>query len=125
MKDKLDVIFECQQKLDAFLIEKRGLNFTPSEWIQKETLAMISELGELLDEARFKWWKNPQPVDGAKVKEELVDILHFFIGMCLNAGMTSDELFKIYLEKNEENFKRQFGTSLKEGYALAAQRANV
>jgi len=116
--DKLDVIFECQKKLDAFLIEKRGLDFTPSEWIQKETLALISELGELLDEVRFKWWKNPAPVDSAKVKEELVDILHFFIGMCLNAGLTGEELFKLYLDKNEENFKRQFGTSLKEGYKI-------
>ena len=117
-KDKLDAIFACQQKLDSFLIEKRGLNFTPSEWIQKETLAIISELGELLDEVRFKWWKNAQPIDETKVKEELVDVLHFFVGMCLNAGLTADELFKMYLDKNEENFKRQFGTSLKEGYEL-------
>ena len=117
--DKLDIIFDCQQKLDRFLIEKRNLgHISNTEWIQKETLAMISELGELLDEVRFKWWKNAEPVDAAKVKEELADILHFFVGMCLNAGLTSGELFKIYLGKNEENFKRQFGASLKAGYKL-------
>ena len=114
--DKLDLIFENQKSLDEFLAEKRGLDFTPAEWIQKQTLAMISELGELLDEVRFKWWKNPAPLEPDKIKEELVDILHFFTGMCIKAGMTADELFEIYKNKNKENFDRQFGTSSKKGY---------
>lgn len=115
-KDKLDLIFENQKSLDEFLAAKRNLTFTPSEWIQKQTLAMISELAELLDEVRFKWWKNPAPVEESKVKEELADILHFFVGMCIKAGMTSDELFEIYKSKNKENFDRQFGVSSKKGY---------
>ena len=114
--DKLDLIFENQKNLDGFLAQKRGLDFTPAEWIQKQTLAMISELGELLDEVRFKWWKNPAPIEPDKVKEELVDILHFFTGMCIKAGMTADELFEIYKAKNKENFDRQFGKSSKQGY---------
>lgn len=114
--DKLDLIFENQKALDEFLARKRDLNFTPAEWIQKQTLAMISELGELLDEVRFKWWKNPAPVDETKVKEELTDILHFFVGMCIKAGMSAEELFEIYKAKNKENFDRQFGISPKKGY---------
>jgi len=114
--DKLEVIFNLQKKLNDFLIEKRNLNFTQEEWLQKQTLAMVSELAELLDEARFKWWKTPAPIEPAKVKEELVDILHFFISMCLSAGMTADELYSIYLSKNEENFKRQFGISIEKDY---------
>jgi len=114
--DKLDLIFENQKTLDEFLAQKRGLDFTPAEWIQKQTLAIISELGELLDEVRFKWWKNPAPIESDKVKEELSDILHFFVGMCIKAGMTADELFEIYKAKNKENFNRQFGTSDKKGY---------
>ncbi|MGN0795596.1 MAG: dUTPase [Christensenellales bacterium] len=117
--DKLDKIFELQQKFDEDVKKNRGLeNVTKEEWLQKETLAMLSEMAELLDEINWKWWKNPKVVNEANVKEELVDILHFFIGMCLNAGMTSDELYEIYLSKNEENFKRQYGKSLKEGYSL-------
>ena len=27
-------------------------------WMQKYTLAMLSEMAELLDEVNFKWWKN-------------------------------------------------------------------
>ena len=116
--DKLDVIFHMQQKFDEDVAKNRGIEWTSGEWIQKQTLAMISELAELLAEVNFKWWKNPKPVDAAAVKEELVDILHFFVGMCLRTGMTSEEMYRIYLAKNEENFKRQYGESAKKGYEL-------
>ncbi|NLK17399.1 MAG: dUTPase [Clostridiales bacterium] len=117
--DKLDKIFELQKKFDEDLINNRNLHgITLEQWIQKETLAIISELAELLNEVNFKWWKNPKQIDLAAVKEELVDILHFFVGMCLKAGMTSDELFELYIKKNEENFRRQHGTSEKKGYEI-------
>ena len=116
--DKLDVIFHMQRKFDEDVAKNRGIEWTSGEWIPNQTLAMISELAELLAEVNFKWWKNPKPVDAAAVKEELVDILHFFVGMCLRAGMTSEEMYRIYLAKNEENFKRQYGESAKKGYEL-------
>ena len=114
--DKLDVIFHMQQKFDEDVAKNREIHWTREEWIQKQTLAMVSELAELLAEVNFKWWKNPNPVQEDCLKEELVDILHFFVGMCLRAGMTSEEMFQIYLRKNEENFKRQYGESSKKGY---------
>lgn len=115
-EDKLDAIFKLQDQLNTYIRNKRGLDYSPEVWIQKQTLAMLSEMAELLDEVNFKWWKNPKETDNQALKEELVDILHFFVSMCLSAGMTATELFDIYIDKNEENFKRQFGTSLKEGY---------
>ena len=118
--DKLDVIFAMQEKFDQDVIKNRGLaDVTPEEWIQKQTLAMLSELAELIAEVNFKWWKNPKPVDRDNVKEELVDILHFFVGMCNRSGMGSEELFSRYIKKNEENFRRQYGSSAKPGYALS------
>lgn len=123
--DKLDDIFALQAQLNTEIREKRQLSFTSAEWIQKLTLATLSELSELLEEVRFKWWKNPQPVDEVRVKEELVDILHFFISMCLDAGMAPDELHRMYLEKHQENLDRQHGVSSKEGYAVeTTERAN-
>ena len=117
--DKLDEIFRLQNSFDTELSEKRGLkDITPEQWIQKETLAMLSELSELINEVNFKWWKNPKPVDQKAVKGELVDILHFFTSMCLKMGMTSQELYEMYLEKNKENFDRQHGLSLKKGYEV-------
>jgi len=117
--DKLDQIFSLQNKFDSDLIKNRGLeDITPQQWIQKQTLAVISELAELLDEVNFKWWKNEKPLNTDNIKEELVDILHFFVGMCLKSGMTSDELYQIYMKKNEENFNRQYGKSQKKGYEI-------
>lgn len=118
--DKLNKIFDLQAQLDGDIVERRGLD-APSrgnecEWMQRKTLAMLSELAELLDEVNFKWWKNPKPVDDDRVKSELVDILHFFVSMCLTAGMDADELYRRYLDKNKENFDRQYGRSEKEGY---------
>ena len=116
--DKLEQIFHYQGMFDRELAEKRHLDFPMVEWIQKETLAMMSELAELIDEVNFKWWKNPKECDVRRVKEELVDILHFFVSMCIKAGMDAEELFAMYLEKNKENFDRQHGLSEKKGYQV-------
>lgn len=117
MEDKLDSIFLMQKKLNDDIIKKRNLPEYPREqWIQKHTLAMMSELAELIDEVNYKWWKNAHEVDENAVKEELVDILHFFVSMCLVFDMTADELFGIYINKNKENFDRQAGRSDKKGY---------
>ena len=115
--DKLDAIFDMQSALNREIVSLRHLeNITPDEWHQKLTLAMLSEMAELLNEFNFNWWKNPKPVDEHAVKEELVDILHFFVSMCLRAGMTPQEMYDIYMEKNKENFNRQLGLSKKPGY---------
>lgn len=115
-KDKLEVIFELQKKLDTDIQTRRNLDFPMEQWIQKDVLAMISELAELLDEVNFKWWKNEKPVDEAALHGELVDILHFFVSMCIRAGMDADKLFEGYIAKNRENFDRQYGRSQKKGY---------
>ena len=123
-RDKLDIIFEMQEKFDTDVMKNRGLEgLTMEEWLQRQTLAMLSELAELIAEVNFKWWKNPRPVDTDNVREELVDILHFFVGMCNRSGMGSDELFARYIKKNEENFKRQYGTSARHGYEIACAPA--
>ncbi|MEG1560710.1 MAG: dUTPase, partial [Clostridia bacterium] len=90
--DKLDMIFEMQASLDDEIVRLRNLaGISKSEWIQKGVLATISELSEVLDEVNFKWWKNANPIDDDKLKDELVDVLHFFTGMCIRAGMDGNE----------------------------------
>ena len=115
-RDKLEHIFALQAAFDRELTERRHLEGDIETWIQREILAIVSELGELLAEVNFKWWKNPKPMDLDAVKEELVDILHFFVSMCLKAGFSAEDIYLAYLEKNQENFKRQAGLSAKKGY---------
>lgn len=115
--DQLETIFTMQEKLNGFIRESRGLDFSPEQWIQKEMLALLSEMSEVLDEVNFKWWKNPKPLDQRALKEEIVDMLHFLISMAIDAGMTAEEMTQIYLDKNKENFDRQNGLSQKQGYS--------
>lgn len=51
--DKLEKIFEMQKLLDDDIAARRNLDFTTEEWMQKEVLAMLSELSEVLDEVNF------------------------------------------------------------------------
>lgn len=117
--DKLDKIFELQKMFDEKVIEERNLQYDLDTWLQKDILAMLSELGELLDETNFKWWKNRKTLNRDLLKEELVDILHFFISMCLKLDLTPQELYEAYISKNKENFLRQEGRSKKEGYEVS------
>lgn len=120
--DKLETIFCWQKKFDEEVLKRPDIGqHTREEWVQKKVLAMIDELGEVLNEVNYKWWKNPKPFDEHAAKEEMVDVLHFFVSMCLDMGMDAEELYERYMEKNKENFARQAGLSDKKGYAIDEQ----
>lgn len=120
--DKLDEIFAMQAALNDDIVNTRGLpEYDMQTWIQKLTLATISELSELIAEVNFKWWKNEKPVDVDNVRDEIVDIVHFVVSMALRSGMSADELYDRYMAKNKENFDRQHGRSQKPGYDITQQ----
>ncbi|BAS28403.1 dUTPase [Limnochorda pilosa] len=119
--DRLDELFRLQAAFDEEVARRRNLSFDPATWVQKEVLAMVSELAEILDEVSFKWWKDPRPLDHGRLTEEMVDLLHFFLSTCLKLGITPDELFEAYRAKNEENFRRQRGESDRPGYHAPAR----
>ncbi|MDR2266884.1 MAG: dUTPase [Christensenellaceae bacterium] len=119
-EDKLDTIFNLQKQFDDLVVERRNLHaISVDEWMQKGTLALMSELAELLSETNFKWWKNPKELNYENIKEELIDILHFLTSACMKVGMDSKETYQRYINKNKENFNRQYGVSDKKGYELA------
>ena len=122
--DKLNRIFAMQKELDSDIIALRKLeSISSQEWIQKDVLAIVAELGELLNETSFKWWKNPKEINIAALQEEIVDVLHFFISLCIHAGLNADSLFELYAAKNIENFDRQHGRSDKPGYSAMDNEA--
>lgn len=115
--DKLDKIFYMQKSFQEELIKNRHLeHITMEEWLQKQTLAIVAELAEVLDESNYRWWKTKKPLNEAQIKEEIIDVLHFVLSMCVAAGMDSDEIYSVYMAKNKENFDRQNGLSNKHGY---------
>ena len=116
MEDRLEMIFRLQESLDRDIMERRRLNFPYEVWMQKDILACMDELTELLNELNWKWWKNEKPLDHEAIRGELVDVLHFFVSMCIRSGMDAKDLFDGYVAKNRENFDRQYGRSQKKGY---------
>ena len=118
MDDRLEVIFRLQKALDEDIMERRNLDFPYEVWMQKDILACMDELTELLNELNWKWWKNPKTLDTDAIKGELVDVLHFFVSMCIRSGMSAEDLYNGYIAKNKENFDRQYGRSQKTGYEV-------
>ncbi len=111
-KDKLDLLFEKQIKLQEKL--ETGKIYQNQEYINLMLLAINDELMEAMRETN---WKNPKEIKyGWKIKQEfnednfkneLVDVWHFLINLTLASGMDSKELFSKYTEKNKENHARK------------------
>lgn len=117
--DRLEEIFALQKQFNDDIIRTRKLDqVNDDQWMQRYMMAMFVEMAELMDETNYKWWKNPKEVDKDALKEELVDILHFFVSLCIRSGMNAQDLYARYLEKNKENILRQQGKGKKSGYAL-------
>lgn len=116
--DKLDKLLKTQSNLNTFIRKERKLNFSKEEWILRWCRSLQHEIIELEDEFNWKHWKNEKEIDWNNVKEESIDILHFLLSIFDDLGMSGDEVYNEYIKKNEENIKRQLGTSRRKGYEL-------
>lgn len=120
-RDKLEHIFEEQNMLQYKLFKKDTLMLNDTDgqkFINLNCLAIIDEIMEALRETRFKnpnyikfGWKKTQKLNNEKFKEELVDVFHFFVNLCLVSGMDANELHERYMKKRTENLRRN-----KDGY---------
>ena len=115
--DKLETLFDLQNTFDEYIKEKRELDYSNTEeWIQKLCTAIITEACELNDACNWKWWKNKKDVDWVNVKEEVIDLWHFLISVSIKVGLNPRDIIDQYINKNLENYKRQLGTSDRDGY---------
>jgi len=105
----LEHVFEMQAQLNRRI----GVDTTclPEDqqqtWLLNYCRAMSQEIAELTDCATWKWWAKYQKFDKQNARVEIVDILHFLISAAQVVGMTADDIYKAYLEKNKVNFQRQ------------------
>ena len=122
--DKLERVFALQAAFNDAINKTRHLeDISDDEWVRKFSLALIVEVGELLEATEFKWWKNPRPIDREHLKEEIADVFHFVVSIALAAGMDAEELFERFLRKHQENIDCQQGRSAKPGYDLREMEA--
>lgn len=118
MSDKLTQIFEMQKALDDRIITERNIEKSLDEWVIGITLAMESEIDEIRREVSWKWWKNPKEIDKQALQGEVIDMWHFLVSLSEKVGLTPDDVYRVYCEKNAENHARQSGTSEKDGYEV-------
>lgn len=77
------------------------------EWILNYCRALSQETAELVDSVPWKWWAKYQEYDKQNARVEIVDMFHFLISLAQVAGMTAEDVFAIYMQKNKLNHKRQ------------------
>lgn len=125
--DILNLQAETQKNVYGYDFENMSLRQVMDFWAMN-THAIIDEIHEATDalggisnggNAIWKRWKKDYPKyadmkfsdlsedDKIECKFEIVDMLHFFMNYAASIGMTSAEMYNMYMSKNQENRDRQ------------------
>lgn len=72
---------------------------------------LVRELSEAMQELKNKPWKQTEaPTDRAAFVSEIGDVFHFFVEMCITAGMSAEDLHRSYFREHQKNNQRLAGT---------------
>ena len=107
--DMLREIFRMQKALNE-RIGVRPDEMTEEEqqvWTLNYCRAASQELAELTDSVPWKWWAKYQTFDKQNARVEVVDLIHFVVSLAQVLGLSADDVYQLYLKKNEVNFQRQ------------------
>ncbi|MDR1435394.1 MAG: dUTPase [Puniceicoccales bacterium] len=107
--EKLEKMFELQTQLNARVgVDTKNLSDEEKiEWILRISRAIQQEVSELIDSVPWKWWKKQQQFDEENAKVEVIDLMHFIISAGQVLGLTANDFYNAYLEKNKINHQRQ------------------
>jgi NTP pyrophosphatase (non-canonical NTP hydrolase) len=74
---------------------------------EKNVLYLIKEATEVLDEINFKsHLKNRKEINREAIKEELIDVLKYWMNLCLLFNFTSDDIYIAFKDKSDKVMKR-------------------
>lgn len=125
--DILNLQSETQQNVYGYDFKSMSLREVCNFWLMNNH-ALIDEMNEATDalggisaggSAIWKKWKKDyshyseikfsdlSEEDQLECKFEIVDMLHFFMNYAASIGMTSQEMYNMYMSKNAENRARQ------------------
>mgnify|MGYP003152002322 CR=1 FL=1 len=115
--DKLFLIFKHQKELQEKLgiYDKIGKDDKlKQQYINQMILALHEEATEIMRETCYKnpeympfGWKKGQKFNNENFKDEIIDIIHFVMNLCIISGMDSDEIYNRYIGKQQKNIERQ------------------
>lgn len=109
MKDKLVHIFELQKSLNKRIgVDTDHMNEEEQiKWALNYCRALSQEVAELTDSVPWKWWAKYQKFDKQNARVEVVDMFHFLISLAQVLGLSAEDVYNGYIEKNKINFNRQ------------------
>ena len=107
--DMLKDMFQKQELLNTRI----GVNCATmtdeqrQQWTLNYCRAMTQEIAELTDSVPWKWWAKYQKFDKQNARVEVVDLFHFLMSAAMVLGMSAEDVYNAYMEKNKVNFQRQ------------------
>ena len=126
--DIIKVQKDTQENVYNFNFDTMTLREIMDFW-HINTHALVDEIHEATDalggikdgsgNAVWKYWKKDYPKyanlkfsdlsesDQLECKFEIIDMLHFFMNYAISIGMTSQEMYNMFMSKNKENRDRQ------------------
>jgi hypothetical protein len=126
--DILNLQSETQRTIYGYNFEEMSLRELMEFW-HMNNHALIDEIHEATDalggiqdgdgNAIWKKWKKAyasfsdkkfsdlSSSDQLECKFEIIDMLHFFMNYAASIGMTPQEMYNMYMSKNQENRRRQ------------------
>lgn len=111
LEDGLRELVTIQQCLQISTGNMDAIRYSPDK-LRLFTLALTTELMELLCEFDWKPWRDNGKAapDKEKVAEECADVLAFlgtlFLQVCDGAGITTADITRAYERKTEVNHQR-------------------
>jgi len=100
----LQLIFDRQRAAQAAYVGRLD-DLPHEEWqayVSSQILALIAESVEVLEETPWKPWKASRPIaddELARLRVELVDVLHFLVNLFIAAGMDADDVLLAFEAK--------------------------
>lgn len=105
----LQKIFELQktlQSLHGHDFEKMDIQ-AKEQYTKDMVLYLLEETHELLRETNFKTYKKVRkPIIREKIEMELIDMLCFYVNLCLVWDVSVEDLLRVYSQKNKINIER-------------------
>jgi len=111
-QELIDKYHEIEYERGALVVDPEqfgDLDVRYVQWRIKDlAYRTVEELSEATNCLKNKPWKQTEMVtDKVHFYEELIDALHFFVELCITAGMTAEDVARVYHRKHAVNKFRQ------------------
>ena len=113
LQEMMDKQLELQERLGYDFSNMTKEEITA--YIKEFSIHLNQEVNEMLYELPyFKPWKDYSAISTREyeagmdsARKEFIDLFHFVLNMALALGMSAQDIYTMYMDKNKENHERQ------------------